>query len=288
MRLLIIMRIHFKFLSIVLIVLVQRANAQFYFSDILSNQTANSNYLNYKNNKIRKITIVNTSATPKEGEVQDGVTVTQNFSADWNSLKTVINLSIGIKSASTTTYKNNTIVKKEDESKNVNAVIDYEYNAAGKLISIYSASDDTSVNKGFYEKHIWMYDDKGVPSKMLKIKNGIDTTTIKFFKDEQNNIAEERWMKAGKVIETYYYYYNEKNMLTDIVKFNLKVEKMLPEFLFEYDENNLVSKMTQIPFGSSNYFVWHYAYGDKNLKLADFCYSKSGELLGKTEYSYEQ
>jgi hypothetical protein len=77
-------------------------------------------------------------------------------------------------------------------------------------------------------------------------------------------------------------------MLTDIVKFNLKVEKMLPEFLFEYDENNQISKMTQIPFGSSNYFVWHYAYGEKNLKIADFCYSKKGELQGKTEYSYEQ
>lgn len=288
MRLLIIMKIYFKFLSIVLIGLVQQANAQFYFSDILSNQTANSNYLNFKNNKIRKITITNTPATAKEGEQQDGITVTQNFSADWSSLKTETNLSIGMKSTSTTTYKNNKIVKKEDESKNVNAVVDYEYNAAGKFISIYSASDDTSVNKGFYEKHIWMYDAQGQPAKMLKIKNGVDTTTIKFFKDEQNNIAEERWMNAGKIIETYYYYYNEKNMLTDIVKFNLKVEKMLPEFLFEYDENNLVSKMTQIPFGSSNYFVWHYAYGDKNLKLADFCYSKSGELLGKTEYAYEQ
>jgi len=91
------MKIYFKFLSIVLTVLVQQANAQFFFSDILSNQTANNNYINYKNNKIRKITIVNTAATAKEGEEQDGVTVTQNFSADWSSLKTETNLSIGIK-----------------------------------------------------------------------------------------------------------------------------------------------------------------------------------------------
>jgi hypothetical protein len=269
-------------------VLVQQTDAQFYYSDVLLNQTANSNFLNFKNNKIRKITITNTAATTKEGDEQGGITVTQNFSSDWSSLKTETNLSIGIKSSSVTTYKNNRIVKKEDESKNVNAVVDYDYDASGKLISIYSASDDTSVNKGFYEKHIWMYDVQGLPSKMYKIKNGTDTTIIQFLKDEQNNIAEERWIKAGKIIETYYYYYNEKKLLTDIVKFNLRVEKMLPEFLFEYDENNYINKMTQIPFGSSNYFVWHYSYGEKGLKLADFCYSKKGELQGKTEYVYEQ
>lgn len=72
------------------------------------------------------------------------------------------------------------------------------------------------------------------------------------------------------------------------MKFNLKVQKMLPEFLFEYDASGNVNKMTQVPFGNSSYFVWHYVYDDeRGLKLADFCYSKKGSLLGKVEYTYE-
>ncbi|MFY7964009.1 MAG: hypothetical protein ACOVO1_03850 [Chitinophagaceae bacterium] len=264
-----------------------QANSQFYYSDIISNQIANSNYLSLKNSKIKKIIITNVPAS-NSGKEQDGVTIQQTFLNSWASLKTETNLSVGQKSNSTTTYDNNRIIKKEDEAKNVNSVVYYEYNSAGKLASILSASEDTAVSKGFTEKHIWLYDDKGQPSKMFKVKNGIDTTTIIFLKDEQNNIAEERWMKAGKIIETYYYYYNDKNLLTDIVKFNLKVERMLPEFLFDYDTNNRVLKMTQIPFGSDNYVVWHYSYNDKGLKQAEFCYSKKGELLGQMEYTYEQ
>jgi hypothetical protein len=264
-----------------------QANCQFYYSDIISNQVANSNYLNLKNDKIKRITITNipNNYTDKQ---QDGVTIQQIFTDNWKSLNTQTNLTVGLKSSSTTTYENNRIVKKVDEAKNVNSIIYYEYNAAGKLASIISASEDTSVNKGFTEKHIWNYDDKGLPNKMYKIKNGADTTAIIFLKDEQNNIAEERWMKAGKIIETYYYYYNDKNLLTDIVKFNLKVERMLPEFLFDYDVNNRLIKMTQIPFGSDNYIVWHYSYNEKDLKLAEFCYSKKGELLGQMDYSYQQ
>lgn len=282
-----IMNVKLSLLFSLFIGFVLQANCQFYYSDVLLNETANSNYVSLKNNKVKKITISNVSPAKKEEE-QEGVTIQQLFSGNWLTLKTETNLSSGIKTSSVNTYENNRIVKKEDEAKNVNSLVYYEYDNTGKLKSIFSSSEDTSVNKGFNEKHIWLYDDKGLPTKMYKIKNGIDTTTILFFKDEQNNIAEERWMKAGKIIETYYYYYNEKKLLSDIVKYNLKAERMLPEFLFEYDENNRLIKMTQVPFGSSNYIVWHYVYSTEGLKSAEFCYSKKGDLLGKMDYEYEQ
>lgn len=273
-----------KLVAIVVVFMVGKVKSQFYYTDILSTKLANDNYVNYKNNKVKKV-IGTDAIASKDGE-KESVTVQQNFTSNWSNVTTETSLSTGIKTASTATYTNNKIVKKLEEGKNINSLVQYEYDNAGKLLSIYTSSDDTSVNKGFNEKHIWWYDAKQQPTKMLKIKNNIDTTTVNFFKDEQGNVAEERWIKKDELVETYYYYYNEKSLLSDIVKFNMKVGKMLPEFLFEYDEKNNINKMTQVPFGSSNYVVWHYLYNEKGLKEAEFCYTKKGELIGKMEYTY--
>jgi hypothetical protein len=263
---------------------LQKANCQFYYSDIIATKLANKTYSNLKNNHIKKITSSNGT---KNSAGEENVSIMQNFSANWETIRTKTTLATGIKSSSTTYYQNNKILKKEDEGKNVNSLLRYNYDATEKLISLVASSIDTTVFDGFFEKHFFTYDEKGLPTKMLKIKNEEDSTFVNFIKDEQGNIAEERWMHHNELVETYYYYYNEKNWLTDIVKFNMKAGKMLPEFLFEYDTNGNISQMTQIPFGSSNYFVWHYVYNEQNLKLAEFCYNKKNELIGKMEYRYE-
>lgn len=271
------------FLILLTLLIVTSSNAQFYYSDILLTKTANENYNAYKSKKVKKII----SANNLDNETTDeNVSVVQTFNTTWTALKTETILANEAKSSSTTTYENNKIVKKIEEGKNINSVVSYEYDNDGKLNSIFTSSDDTSVNKGFNEKHIWYYNSATLPIKMLKIKNNIDTTIVVFLTDEQNNIAEERWMKKGEIIEAYYYYYNEKKQLTDLVKFNLKVEKMLPEFLFEYDASNKLLQMTQIPFGSSNYFVWKYTYNENGFKDKEFCFNKQGKLQGKMEYTY--
>ncbi len=274
-----------KYLAILIISLAAaKGECQFYYSDIILNKIANTNYVTLKNNKVKKVSISNGS---KGAEEQEGLRVFETFSDNWGMLKTETNLQSGISTFSTTYYKNDKVWQKWDDGKNVNSLVRYTYDESGKLLSIISSSIDTTVLDGFFESHIFNYDNKGSLTKMYKLKNETDTTTIVFLKDEQGNIAEERWQRKGKTFENYYYYYNEKNQLTDIVKFNLKAQKMLPEFLFEYDEKGNVNKMTQIPFGNSSYFVWHYVFDDKGLKLGEFCYSKKGDLLGKVEYNYE-
>ncbi len=253
---------------------------QFYYSDILLTQQGNTNYLNLKNNKVKKITVNNNSN-------EDGIIIKQSFTDNWNVLLTEAQLSIGITNTSTQYYQNNLIVKKEEDIKNVNSTINYFYNNLGKLTQINSKSIDTAVNKSFEENHIFSYDDKAVLSKMLKIKNTNDTTFIDFSKDERNNIIEERWTYNNKLIETYYYYYNNQNLLTDIVKFNLKVNRMLPEFLFEYSFQNKLIQLTQIPFGSSNYFVWKYTFNEKQLKEKEVGFNKKAEKIGEMTYTYE-
>lgn len=270
----------FFIISVIFLSIVNEATAQFYYSDILLTQQGNSNYLNLKNNKVKNITITNDSN-------EDGITIKQSFKDSWNLLITDAQLSIGITNTSTQYYVNNLISKKEEDIKNVNSTINYYYNDKGKLIQINSKSIDTSVNKSFEENHVFSYDDKGVLTRMLKIKNNNDSTFIDFLKDEKNNIIEERWTHKNKLIETYYYYYNNENLLTDIVKFNLKVNRMLPEFLFEYNFQNKLVQLTQIPFGSSNYFIWKYTYNDKQLKEKEIGFNKKGEKVGEMTYNYE-
>ncbi len=262
------------------LILSQVAFSQFYYSDILLNKQGNANYLNLKNNKVIKIVINNESK-------EDGVTIKQVFKDSWNTLITEAQLSIGISNTSTQYYENNLIVKKEEDIKNVNSTINYFYNEKGKLVQINSKSIDTSVNKSFEENHIFSYDSQGILDKMFKIKNNSDTTFITFLKDEKNNVIEENWLFKNKLIETYYYYYNNQNLLTDIVKFNLKVNRMLPEFLFEYSINNALVQLTQIPFGSSNYFIWKYTYNEKQLKEKEIGFNKQSEKIGEMFYNYE-
>jgi hypothetical protein len=254
--------------------------AQFFYSDILLTQQGNSNYLNLKNNKVKKVTISNDSN-------EDAITINQSFSDNWNVLLTEAQLSIGITNTSTQYYQNNLIIKKEEEIKNVNSSINYYYTNRGKLSKIISKSIDTSINKSFEEDHIFIYNDNDVLTKMLKIKNSNDTTFVDFLTDEKNNIIEERWTSKKKLVETYYYFYNKQNLITDIVKFNLKVNKMLPEFLFEYNEQNKLIQLTQIPFGSSNYIVWKFSYNDKQLKEKEIGFNKKGEKVGEMIYRYQ-
>lgn len=267
-------------LTVVILYFSNIVYCQYYYSDILLTQQGNINYLNLKNNKVKKIVINNNSN-------EDGILIKQSFTNSWNTLLTEAQLSIGITNTSTQYYENNLITKKEEDIKNVNSTINYYYNNQGKLIQINSKSIDTAVNKSFEENHLFIYDDKDVLSSMLKIKNNNDTTYIDFLKDEKNNIIEERWTYKNKLIETYYYFYNNQNLITDIVKFNLKVNRMLPEFLFEYNFQNKLVQLTQIPFGSSNYFVWKYYYNDKQLKEKEVVFNKQGEKIGEMTYNYE-
>jgi hypothetical protein len=121
---------------------------------------------------------------------------------------------------------------------------------------------------------------------MIKIKDKADSTIIRFKKDENQNVAEELWTKKGRIIEHYYYYYNDKSQLTDIVRFNNNAQQMLPDFLFEYNNNGLVSMLTQIPPGSSDYVIWQYVYDGRGLKMKDVLFNKHKELLGRVNYTY--
>ena len=85
---------------------------------------------------------------------------------------------------------------------------------------------------------------------------------------------------------TYYYYYDEKNRLTDIVRYNPRARRLLPDYVFEYDEDGRVSTVIIVPETGSDYEKWFYSYYENGLKGQEACYNKRQELQGRIEYQY--
>lgn len=173
----------------------------------------------------------------------------------------------------------------KDSSANVLSVTKYEYNADGNISTISTTSDDAFMNSHSTEVHKWMYKDN-MPAQMLRIKDKLDTTLVTFTL-EGGNIAQEIWKRKGHVAETYYYYYNTKKELSDIVRFNIRVRKMLPDFVYEYDEAGHIVQMMQVPNGSSDYMVWKYRYNTNGLKQSEFLFNKQQQQVGRIEYKYQ-
>ncbi|MEI9809914.1 MAG: hypothetical protein WDO16_19730 [Bacteroidota bacterium] len=134
------------------------------------------------------------------------------------------------------------------------------------------------------------------PEKMLRILNGKDSTEYRFTPDEKGNTGDETmYRKVGKEDPIYYvyenqrvyYYYDDQNRISDIVRYNKKAKELLPDVMFEYDENNrVIQRITTVSSNSHDYFIWKYVFNDKGLKTREALFNKFKELKGRIEYTY--
>ena len=258
--------------------------SQYYYNDILANYQSNKQYQLLVSNKIRSVKVSSFDADNKPSE---GFSLAQKFSSDNKKLITTSALDSNAASILTTSYENNRVASTSTITKGIETKTEYLYDENERLQKINSSSTDTSLNNHAAELHLWFYNAKNQPDYMLKIKNSNDTTRIEFINDEHGNLVEEHWKKKSLSLETYYYYYNADNLLTDIVRFNKRVQKLLPDFLFEYDDQGRVIQMKQVPAGNSNYLIWKYIYNAKGLKQEEICLDKQKQLVGRIEYNYQ-
>ena len=103
-----------------------------------------------------------------------------------------------------------------------------------------------------------------------------------FSLDENKNIAIEKNSETG---DLYYYYYDAKNRLTDIVHKYQQQKKITIDYIFQYNQGNQLAQMKVAEEEGAYYFVWKYNY-EVNLRTTERCYSKEGKLLGSIEYKY--
>ena len=258
------------------------ASAQYYYKDIIGTRESGDLIRNYIKNKVSRVIL--TSYDAENTRIQDFL-IEQQFSPTTGILKT-ISSSAQSNPSILLTYAdaNGNVIKTVDSSNLVVSVTSYSYNDAGKLIEIAHSSSDSARFLHKSDQHLWYWNgDK--PARMLRIKNGNDTTLVEFKHDANGNVIEETETRRN-VRSVPVYYYNEENQLTDIVRHNPKVGILLPEYMFEYSENGEVIQKITVPINNPDYLIWRYQYNANGLKTKEAIYDKYKSLSGKIEYQY--
>jgi hypothetical protein len=274
-----------NFLALLLLASIN-SNAQYYYKDLLGTAETNNQLKLYTANKVQSVSLKSFDA---DGTFTTGFLVEQVIDHSSRVLKTTTKSGVTEESVLSSWFDENArVIKTIDTAGSSTNTAVYSYDTNGKLVSIKSFSGDTSRKGNEAEDHQWFYNNNGQPSQMLRIINTTDTTVIKFVTDDTGNITQETIYKRGKAGDPVYYYYNDKKQLTDIVRYNYKLKKLLPDYMFEYsDASQVIQKITVPSNKASDYLIWRYQYDSKGLKVKEALFNKDKQLTGKIEYSYQ-
>lgn len=270
--------------SLLLVVFTQVCQAQYYYKDLVVTKQTAGQWQQYKDNKIKTVKL---QSFESDGQPSEGFVCDQEVTGDFSRITTHTRSVGTTDSWILATYSPAGLpVKIEDTSDTYRSFSEYQYDPAGHITMITNTSLETDNHLKDVEQHIWHYDAQGRPSGMLKIKNGNDTTFVRFVLDEKGNVGEERARRNQTELPAVYYYYDSDNRLTDIVRYNAKAQRLLPTTVLEYGAGDKPASMLVVPEGSNDYQKWVYEYNDKGLKIKEACFNKKRELLGRIEYSY--
>jgi len=274
-----------------LIFVAGTARAQYYYNDIVSTQETNRQMQVWRNNKVKMITATGYDAN---GTRSTDFSEVKEIKENGRLLK-VSTHNGGYLSVYYNRYdEQGRLIYSTDSSLNsIGSTTSYSYDGSGRITEVKTAVTDPSASFEKTEQHLWRYNAAGKPEKMWRVINGRDSLEIRFEADEKGNAGEEVLYKWGEESSRIYYYYDEKGNVTDIVRFNDIVKKLLPDVMLTYDEaGQLIQKVSTT--GTDNlgklkwvgYIIWRYLYNDKGLKTKEALFDKEQQLTGKIEYSY--
>lgn len=189
------------------------------------------------------------------------------------------------------------LIRSRDSAADIQIITAYTYDAKDNLSRILVTTSDALKDFNETEDRQWLYTSAGKPEKMIRILNGKDTTEYRFTLNEDGNVADETlYRKFGSGEDpTYYiyenqrvyYYYDDQERLSDIVRYNKKAKQMLPDIMFEYDESNrVIQRLTTVSGTARDYFIWRYVFNEKGVKTREALFNKFKELKGRIEYTY--
>ena len=259
------------------------AEAQYYYKDLVSNKQLLAEMAQLKEQKIRTISV---KSFEDDGSPSDGFFCEKRISRNYGTVEMLTRSNVTGASDFTSSFNNKGYLTQTYDSSDISSnTTFYEYDENNRIKSISSTvrSNDDDFTNEITEVHLYYYNDKGLPLKMVRVKNNSDSTTILFSLDEKNNVSIEKNTRSG---DTYYYYYDARNRLTDVVRLNPYNQKMLPDYIFEYNNAGLIAQMTTTEEGGSYYFIWKYTY-DNGLRIREKCFSKERRLMGTIEYEYK-
>lgn len=258
--------------------------AQYYYNDIIGTQETNRQMKTYLANKVKTVTAA-------------GIDPNGRPTTDFTELQEVKENGLALK---ITTHNNSSItifynrfdnqgrlISITDSSSDIQSITIYEYNPGGRITLVQNTIKDAANDFNQREAHQWIYNASGMPEKMWRIINNTDSLEIRFTPDENGNTGDERTFRRGVETGVVYYYYDDKKRLTDIVRYNTKAKKLLPDVMFEYDDNDrAIQKITTTSSLSLSYLIWRYLFDEKGLKTKEALFNNNKELTGKIEYNY--
>lgn len=260
----------------------QLVHAQYYYKDLLTTAQTNELYARISKEGVKKITLSSFDGNSSETA---GFTGEQQVDNRRKTITTITRTAVMGDSFFEAVYNDQAqLISTRDSAQNARSVTTYSYDQEGRLTEINTSSKSDNVTTT--ERHSWTYDAAGKPAGMLRIRNQSDTTRVSFVLDENGNVAEEKAVRSNLPAVTVFYYYDRMNRLTDIVRYNAKAQRLLPDYMFEYQEGGQLKKMTVIPEGTNEYQLWYYQYLPNGLKRMELVYNKQQQLMGKVEFSY--
>lgn len=279
------LRYHTLYLIALFICLTQQSNAQFYYKDIWINQQLTKELSILKDENIRTIAV---KSFEDDGEPSQDFFCERKIDRKFLKSEMISRSYITDQSLLVSFYNDKGfIIRTVDSSQTSLARTDYEYDNKGKMMKVTNFTKANDEKGGITETHQYMYNTTGKLEKMLRRKNNADVSTIHFTIDEKGNVADEEELIKGKKGRKYLYYYDEKNHLTDVVHYNERAKRLMPDYMYEYNQQGQIKQMIATDDNISNYFTWKYSYNDKRLRETEKCYSKERRLLGSIQYVYK-
>src|ERR1700761_7067112 len=216
-----------------LCIITQASEAQFYYKDLVVNRETANRWKVYRDNHVKAVILNSLEA---DGKPSEGFLGGQEVAADLSRITTHTKTSGTGDSWIITDYSpQGRMLKNTDTSDTYQNESEYKYDDQGRIVSISDTSLETDNHFKEVEVHSWTYSpvhpDK--PLSMLKIRDGSDTTYVRFVLDDKGNVTEEHARRKGDNMPTIYYYYDADNRLTDIVRFSSGAKRLLPMDLFE-------------------------------------------------------
>ncbi len=260
------------------------AQSQYYYKDIVGTREANDLIASYRKANLRSVEIISIEAN---GSPSKDFRIVQQFDLSQKVLRTQSKNQAETSRLSTYFNEMNKVNKTVDSSGFLANTTIYTYSPNGILQSLSSIAVDTSRGLKESEEHVWQYNAEGKPEKMLRSINNAPAMEITFEYDEDGNVAEEIWKKKGIEMDRIFYYYDDQNQLTDIVRFNKKAGRLLPDFMFEYSDNGQVIQKISVPVNSVDYQIWRYQYNNQGLKIREVLFDRDKQIVGKIEYRYQ-
>jgi len=259
------------------------ADAQFYYNDINGTVAINIRARAFFAAKVKTVTAIGFDAQGSK-------------TGDFNELQEVD----ATKNQVTVTRRNGQDVSRQwyrfDESGRVSTLIDssngfrsettYSYDMAGNLLQLKIVSRDTTDGFNSTDLHQYIYNKAGKPEKLWQIIDGKDSTEYRFSLDENGNVSGEQLFRRNVGLDQVYYYYDDQHRLTDVVRYDKRTKKLLPDYMFEYDgSNRVIQQISTLSAASRNYLIWRYAYNEQGIRTKEALFNKQKELTGRIEYA---